>query len=362
MIWLQNGGMCRADDTPTLLIGTDIEASRRVLVERLQLSLREVQPVLREDVGAALAVEGKLLHQPASVLDGRWALLPFTLARDLHSDVDIHLASTVAVAVECVICSTDLLDDAMDADGTTFVRQVGEPRALNVALALLCLAQHMLLSLTNATLPAALLLQMSDALQKALLLATAGQQQDLLAEDRLACELSREECIAIAAAKAGTLLSLTCQLGALCAGVEETRLAQCVEMGRLLGIAAQLDNDAHDLSSLLRPAGEMVQSQKSDLVRAKKTLPIVLAAHSLRITHGWNEQRIDAALRNLATLGDEEQATCLGALREGSVAAWGIALLYRERARDCLRALEGDKAVSHTLRLILGLHRTLPTT
>lgn len=331
-----------------------------MLAARLQLFLGEVQPTLRDDVVAALAVEGKLLHQPASELDGRWALLPFTLARDLHPGVDLQLASTVAVAVECVVCSTDLLDDAMDADVTLFIQQVGEPRALNVALALFCLAQRMLLSLAHMILPVTLPVYLAETVQHALLLATAGQQQDLLAEERSACELSREECIAIAAAKAGTLLSLACQLAALCADVVEKRLAQCVEMGRLLGIAAQLDNDAHDLSALVLPGVEMGQGQKSDLVRAKKTLPVVLAAHSLRARYAWDERRIDAALRDLCALTEEERAACLSALYEGSVATWGIALLYRERARDCLRALEESGPISHTLRLILGLDETLP--
>lgn len=354
--------MRRSAGAPTLSVRAEIEESRRVLAARLQLFLGEVQPALRDDVVAALAVEGKLLHQPASELDGRWALLPFTLARDLHPGVDIQLASTVAVAVECVVCSTDLLDDAMDADVTPLIRQVGEPRSLNVALALLSLAQLMLLSLAHTILPVALPVHLAETVQHALLLATAGQQQDLLAEGRPACELSREECIAIAGAKAGTLLSLACQLGALCADVEEKRLAQCVEMGRLLGIAAQLDNDAHDLSMLLLPGpgGEVSQGQKSDLVRAKKTLPVVLAAHSLRTTYAWDERRIDASLRDLCALKEDERAACLSALYEGSVATWGIALLYRERARDCLRALEGSGPISHTLRLILGLDETLP--
>ena len=345
---------------PPLLMGTDLEEMRCIFAKRLHFFLKEVQPALRSDMVAALAVEGKLLHQPASTLDGRWALLPFSLACDLYPGVDAAVASTVALAVECVICSTDLLDDAMDEDVTVFVQQVGQARALNAALALLSLAQRMLLSLNGSSLPTARLISMLEALQNALLLATAGQQQDLLAEGRPACELSREECLAIAAAKAGTLLSLACQLGALCAGVEETRLAQCMEMGRLLGIAAQLDNDAHDLLALLQPCPQTLPVGKSDLARAKKTLPIVLAAHLLHATHEWDEQRIDAALRNLAALRDEEQAACLSALHEGSLTTWGMALLYRERARDCLRELECSGPLSHTSRLILGLDEALP--
>lgn len=332
---------------------TDLEKTRQALGNRLWVCLEEVQPVLREDIALTLAEKGKLLHQPASLLDGRWALLPFYLAHGLQSEVDSAVAGAVSLAVECVICSTDLLDDAMDEDVTPLAQQLGTARMLNVALALLCLAQRLLLSLSELSLRVRLL----DTLQRMLLLATAGQQQDLLAEGRAACELTREECIEIAAAKAGTLLSLACRLGALCAGAEEVRVAQCAEMGRLLGIAAQLDNDAHDLSRLLQPLppARLLGSQKSDLARAKKTLPIVLAARSLQTASAWDTLRIDTALRNLATLKGEERTICLRALREGILATWGIALLYRERARDCLRAIEGSAPFSRSLHLILGV-------
>lgn len=352
----------RAEASPDPLLEAQAAEIRHILTERLQVFLADLQPTLREDVVMALAGEGKLLHQPAQVLDGRWALLPFTLARNLQLGVMTDSASMVALAVECVICGTDLLDDVMDEDATVLMQQLGPARTLNVALALLCLAQQMVLSLANSAVLLPLPLRLLETLQHALLQATAGQQQDLLVEQRGAYELGSEECIAIASAKAGTLLSLACQWGAICAGVEETRCRQCAEMGRLLGVAAQLDNDAHDLALLLSPCKPVTElcTHKSDLARAKKTLPIVLAAHSLHTAHAWDEPRIDVALRNLPTLNATEQATCLAALREGIVATWGIALLYRERARDCLHELERVRPVSHLLRLILGLDKTLP--
>jgi geranylgeranyl pyrophosphate synthase len=190
--------------------------------------------------------------------------------------------------------------------------------------------------------------------QRALLLASGGQQRDLLAERRVACELSREECISIASAKAGALLGLACRLGAMCAGVEEARIDQCAEMGRLLGIAAQLDNDAHDLSHLLQPLIEPACSRKSDLARGKKTLPVVLAAHSLRTRHAQDAERIDAAFQQMASLSGEQAEACACALREGILTTWGLALLYRERAGDYLRMLAGDRPVSPALLQVLG--------
>ncbi len=335
----------------------DLEAARYLLCERLLRYLDGLDPALREDVSAALALEGKLLHRPALELDGRWALLPFYLAQDLHVTTErnsgqVEAACDVALAMECVICATDLLDDVMDEDATLLIELLGVARVLNAALALISLSQRMLLALLDLDLPVTLPARLMDMVQHAILRASAGQQQDLLAERRLAYNLTREECLEIASAKAGALLSLACQMGALCAGVEERQIERCAEMGSLLGIAAQLDNDAHDLYSLLQAAG-LRSGQKSDLVRGKKTLPVVLAAHAIQKMGIEDAQCID--FRQMEMLADGEREIYLSALREGVLATWGIALLYRERAREYLDGLISGRSVSPALYRVLEL-------
>lgn len=331
----------------------EIEAARSLLGEQLLHHLADLSPTLQADIIAALSVEGKLFHQPALPLDGRWALLPFFLARALNVQANPVYISGAALAMECLICATDLLDDVMDEDATILSEQLGTARALNVALALTSLPPRLLLSPlkgdASATLPSRLL----DAIQQALLLASAGQQQDLLAERRMACEMSREDCIEIAASKAGSLLSLACRLGALCVGANEILVEQCAELGRLLGIAGQLDNDAHDLFHALQPGNE--KAQKSDLRRGKKTLPVVLAARSLRETHHLEATKIDRTLREIASLRTEEQEIAVSALRAGILATWGISLLYQERARDYLSEILSAHTGSQILLQILGL-------
>jgi geranylgeranyl pyrophosphate synthase len=336
----------------------NLETARSLLWKHLWKYLEDLPSVLREDIVEVLSGEGKLLHQPVSALDGRWALLPFYLTCDLSSDVDVASACTVALTMECIACATDLFDDVMDDDLTPAIQHLGLARALNAAFALVYLVQHMLLSLVHPANPLPLL----DIVQRAMLAASAGQQRDVLAEKRRACELSRKECLEIASAKAGTLLGLACDLGAVCAGVDPARRERCAELGRLLGIAAQLDNDANDLSQQLLPLAGLQsnRSRKSDLARAKKTLPIVLAAHSLRATHTLDAQQIDSAFQRLSDLSGEEREYCMRALREGIVATWGIALLYRERARDCLSVIErGGSSLSPDLRRVLGLAEVL---
>ena len=147
----------------------------------------------------------------------------------------------------------------------------------------------------------------------------------------------------MAAAKAGSLMSLACRLGALCAGADETLCEQFAEMGKLLGIAHQLDNDSHDLYYLLQGSlSSTVTSGKSDLERGKKTLPVVLAA-----------QR-ENTLQQQALSADEEKQEYLKALHEGITITWGICLLYRERARDRLQEIEAQQPVDPLLRLLLG--------
>lgn len=337
----------------------DLAAARRQLRERLLSYLDGLKPALRGDVYAALAVDGKLLHEPASELDGRWALLPFCLIQDLCVEMGTYAASSegacdVALAMECVVCATDLLDDVMDDDTTPLIEQLGMARVLNAALALVSLSQRMLLALLDLDLPVTLPTRLMDVMQRAILQASAGQQQDLLAERRPACDLTREECLEIAAAKAGALLSLACQMGALCAGMNEMQVERCAQAGNLLGIAAQLDNDAHDLYMLLQPAGPG-RRQKSDLARGKKTLPVVLAARSLQAEYAL--ERID--FRSVERLTDNERETYFNALREGILTTWGMALLYRERAREAFEKLMPGHSLSPTLCRVLGFDPAL---
>ena len=334
------------------VVDLDMEAARRLLCERFLSYVSDIQPILRADIVEALAAEGKLFHRPAAGHDGRWALVPLYLARALREEADPAGSVAAGLAMECLICATDLLDDVMDEDVTPVSERLGMARTVNTALALLSLAQRILLALVDGHIHASLSIRLLDAVQRALLLAVGGQHQDVLTEGRLACELSREDCIEIASAKAGSLLALACRLGALCAGVEETLVERCAEMGRLLGIAAQLDNDAHDLSRLLLPLGS--RCQKSDLRRGKKTLPVVLAVHSLCETRLLAARDVEQALRQFHLLTGEEREVYVSALREGMLATWGISLLYRERAREYLNEMMGDSPVWENVLQVLG--------
>src|SRR5260370_7850839 len=319
-------------------------AQQHLLSERLNFLLTAVHPALYADVVRAFQEEGKLLYQPPpGVINSRtrrpagiWSLLTLLVAQHISPDIDPIYASSIAVAVECFCAAFDFLDDVEDEDQMQIMREVGAGGVRNGTTVLLTLAQQALLSLSELSVDPANILSLLNTLQESSLGITSGQHLDFLAEKRSALDFTREECIDIAAVKAGTLLQLACRLGAQCAGADPVLVEQFTEFGLLLGIAAQLDNDSHDLYDLLRvvipailpeDAGATSRSTKSDLVRGKKTLPIVLAAAEIAKRRGVMAASLYDFLQRSSELSDEERTEYLGVLREGILTTWGICLL-----------------------------------
>jgi len=274
-----------------------------------------------------------------------WSLLTLLIARDMMQEVELLSAASVAVAVECFICALDLLDDVEDGDQTPIVVALGPARVLNVSTTLIALAQGAILSLAEAGVDSSRILLLLNELQETTLVAAAGQHRDLLAEQRAVESFTYEECIEIAAGKAGSLMRLACRMGALCANAPDDIYAQFSELGELLGIAHQLDNDSHDLYYILQhlQRKSFIGTVKTDLARQKKTLPIILAMQT------------EPALQNFSLVIDEEKRKqCLNALHEGIISTWGICLLYRERAREQLQKIETQQFISYELRFLLG--------
>jgi geranylgeranyl pyrophosphate synthase len=300
----------------------------------------------------ALQEPGKLLSQEAFTHgSGIWSMITLLVAQSISSEVDSFCANSVAVSIECCVCAIDLLDDIEDGDQTAIVQELGIARVLTTATALLTLAQHAILSLFSQDIPPERVIRLLELLQESILTCTTGQHIDVLVESRPVQEFPDEESIEIARQKAGSLMRLAFLAGAICARADDEACKLFAELGELLGVAAQLDNDCHDLYSLLQDENialstemkSVPKSVKTDLIRGKKTLPIVLAAKS------------GVANQNVLSLhyGEKDQAY-KQALQEGILTAWGICLLYRERARGCLQKIEARHPISPELRFLLG--------
>ena len=330
-------------------------AQQQLLRERLYHLLSTLHPTLQSDVRRAFEERGKLLSQSsydagaanAGLPSGSWPLLTLLVAQSISPHIDPTFASGVANATECFVCALDLLDDVEDEDQTPIILEQGAARALNTSTVLLALAQQALLSCLQQGVDKALVLRLLGLMQEATLVAASGQHRDLLAEQREARDFTREECIEIAAAKAGAIMRLACLLGAMCAGATDAECAEFAEMAELLGIAHQLDNDAHDLYYLLESADassgiRVERSVKTDLARGKKTLPVVLAAS------------IRGSLQENREPSDGEKQEYMQALREGIMTTWGVSLLYRERAEERFLAISSRRSLAPELRLLLG--------
>ncbi len=326
------------------------DASQHELRERLQSFLDTLHPLLTQDVVYALKEPGKLfsVHEEsteAALPAGVWSLLTLLIAQYITPRIDRQRACSIAVAVECFICALDLLDDVEDDDKTPVVIRLGVARVLNVSTTLLMLTHRIFLSLSEFGVPPSAVISLLNVIQDESLHATVGQHRDILTEQRSTESFTIEECIEIAEGKAGSLMRLACRIGALSGNASNEVLSQFSELGRLLGIAHQLDNDSHDLYHILQyqQTGKATGTVKTDLIRQKKTLPVVIAAHTM------------STLQNLSSAADEEKQKVLAdLLHEGIITTWGISLLYRERAHEQLRQIEARHTISHELRLLLG--------
>ncbi len=177
-----------------------------------------------------------------------------------------------AVAVELVHNFSLLHDDLMDGDVERRHRRTvwaawGASAAILTGDALLALAQEVLLECPSphATAAGRLLASATRELIR-------GQVEDLAFEERN--DVTVEQCLNMAAAKTGSLLSASAAIGAVLAGAEADVVDALTMYGAHVGLAFQLVDD------LLGIWGDPLTTGKpvfSDLRSRKKSLPVAYA-------------------------------------------------------------------------------------
>ncbi len=311
-----------------------------------------------DDACIALAAPGKLLASSAPSMRtpaGFWALLPLTIAAYCHrssSPTPTWRMRRLALACELLLCALDYFDEFEDEDSSDARRSLGDGRLLNCVTALYQLALQLLAELDATTrgfspstdqAP-----RLSAIASEELLHAMHGQHLDLLAEQRPWLTFDPEECVTIVEAKAGSLCRLVCRLATVSSSASDQLTALFAQVGTHLGIAAQIENDIHDLETSL-PEGEARTPDKSDLARGKKTLPLVLAAH--------------LALQNPGTSADSQQQEGkdrvwpVQAYRDAIQASLASAVYHRLSISVLVEQIEHlhGTAISPELRLLLGI-------
>lgn len=234
-----------------------------------------------------------------------------------------------AAAVELVHNSTLLHDDVIDGDGERRHRPAawrvfGSADAILAGDALITEAIQLI-----ATGGDRLSRRATRLLGQAAQEVMGGQCADVEFERRDNVEIS--EVVAMARAKTGALVRVSCELGALYGGGEPERIARLAAFGAAMGLAYQHVDD------LLGIWGDPVVTGKpahSDLHSRKKSLPVVAA-----LTSGSAAGRELAALyRGAGPLTEEEAARAAELVERAGGRQWSQAQADEliARARDHL--------------------------
>jgi geranylgeranyl diphosphate synthase type I len=262
---------------------------------------------------------------------------------------DWEQALPAAAAVELLHNFSLIHDDIEDGDVTrrgrpTVWKLWGVPQALNAGDALFTLAQLALLRLAERELPATTVVAAARLFNRTCLRLTEGQFLDIGFET---CDgVTVEAYVQMVEGKTAALLAATCELGALVAGAGPDRQQNLRDLGRFLGLAFQMQDDVLGIWGDSRVTGKPVGS---DLVRRKKTLPIL---------HGLERSE---PLRSLLAQGDLTEADVSRAadlLEAAGSRAWteGQARQATDRALAALDGAALSGPAADALRhLVLGL-------
>jgi geranylgeranyl diphosphate synthase type I len=254
--------------------------------------------------------------------------LAFLSARAAQAPPQDALAG--AMAVELVHNFSLLHDDVIDGDDRrrhrlTAWRVFGEGRAILAGDDLLNLASQVLIEA-----PSPHRMEALRRLSHAAMELNRGQYADLSFQRRL--DVSIPECIEMATAKTGALISCSTSIGAVLAGAPAPVVEGLESFGRHLGLAFQAVDD------LLGIWGEPMTTGKpigSDLRQNKKTLPVVFA---LCAEDPYSEQVRRTLSREV--IGDAEAALVIELLERRGAGRWVTGLAERETELS-LRALDG---------------------
>ena len=188
---------------------------------------------------------------------------------------DFHDVLPAAVAVELIhnfsLVHDDIQDQSLLRRGRPTVwKRWGVAQAINAGDVLFILAHQSLFNLRDRFKPDKVF-SAGQIIQEACLNLTRGQFLDLSFEKRK--DVSVEEYWGMISFKTAALLSASTHIGAILAGLTETRLESCREFGHYLGMAFQVYDDYLGIWGDSALTGK---STESDLVTGKKVLPVLI--------------------------------------------------------------------------------------
>lgn len=222
---------------------------------------------------------------------------------------DPEKAMPAAAAVELVHNFSLIHDDVQDVSvlrrhQLTVWKVWGVAQAITAGDSMYALAHIELLSLSEHGVSEKRVLSAARALWQACRLLCEGQYLDVLYETRQ--EITADEYMQVVTAKTGALMGASAELGAL-VGSEDSGLVACLaSFGRHLGVAFQIHDD---ILGIWEEVGTTGKSRYDDIVRRKKTLPVIFGLAKAG----------DAARRELLALYAKPDLTLKDAERVASI-------------------------------------------
>ncbi len=239
-----------------------------------------------------------------------------------------HHAVPSAIAVELLHNFTLIHDDIEDRDVVRRGRPTlwsiwGIPQAINAGDALYALAFKALLHMPLDIFDNLQIVHAAKVYTDTVLRITEGQCQDISFESSQI--VSDSDYLDMIAGKTASLFGLSCELGALCANADDGIEQTMRDFGYALGMAFQMQDDILGLWGDPQNTGKPVGS---DLMKAKKTLPILHCAQNSpdfqqMISQNITEAELDQALQLLGTTDSFSYTQ-------------NKAEFYFERAQECL--------------------------
>jgi len=274
-------------------------------------------------VWRALRTRGKLLADEEGFA---WGLLPLLVCADARGDP--RQAFPLAIAVECLIAATDILDDVQDGDSADALwRACGLATATNVATLLLFLSQLALGRLAQQGVPGETAAAIVRLFAAAGARACAGQQHDL--DAARGAEIDEDTYLATSALKSASLVECACRAGAILGRGTPEAVDAYAQCGVNVGMALQINNDVAGASS--------ESADRNDLRAGKRTLPMIFA-----LEHAPASSRADLGAILLSGRQEDLCPAEIDRVRQ-FLAATGalqyavvVADLYWEHAMSCL--------------------------
>lgn len=327
-------------DPRTAELHSDVERSAADLAEAV---------FTRAEAGAReIAVSEAQADLIDTALRGLRADAGAPFAGSLHFPVYVYASLTgacepaydLAAALVLLNLGIHILDDLGDGDLPAHWRSRRPGEIMLIGTALVGVIPQLIVSKLDA--PAETVVRMQQALGEGLAKIAAGQQTDLLLCDSETA--TADEVEASVAEKSGGRRVLYARLAGLLAGAAASEVAAYEEIGRAMGIVAQIHSDCADLFG---PG-----TDSSDLLNGTRTLPIALRMDQ---THGKERAQLLSRLR--AARSDHDVRTLLrNELREAGIpfAAMFRAEVHRQRASRLLSAADAQEPGRSGLRAMLG--------